>query len=169
MLTDWLDDGKIFNGSQNFLDYFGSTLADAIGGLAGALGLNMLGSMVVSITGDTVGGLISGDINSWESFGQTVAISIGISILSYGISSAISDAFGTWQYKNIRNISTKNINVNNHIKSFKGSYKQAGVTALKIGRNSLDDFLKAFSITTSNVIVTEISGNIISTSLGIWF
>ena len=169
MLTDWLDDGKIFNGSQDFLDYFGNTLAGTIGGLAGAFGLNMLGSMVCSVAGDTIGGLISGDINSWESFGQTVALSIGMSIFSSGISSAVSDAFGTSQYKAIRGVSTKNIKVNNYIKGLKGSFKRAGVTALKIGRNSMDDFLRALRKTTSNVIVTEIAGNMVSTSLGIWF
>lgn len=47
-------------------------------------------------------------------------------------------------------------------------YKKAGVSVLKIGANSVDDFIKAFSKTTSNVVVTEIVGNIISTSIGLW-
>ncbi|MCI6014465.1 MAG: hypothetical protein MRZ09_05720 [Coprobacillus sp.] len=169
MITDWLDDGQVFNGSQDWKDYLGSIIAGTIGGLAGGFGLNMLGSMVCSVVGDTIGGLISGDVDSWESFGKTVALSIGMSILSSGISSAVSDAFGTRQYKAIRGVSTKNIKVNNYIKSLKGSFKRAGVTALKIGKNSVDDFLKALSKTTSNVIVTEIAGNVVSTSLGIWF
>lgn len=54
-------------------------------------------------------------------------------------------------------------------KGLKGSFKRAGVTALKIGRNSMDDFLRALRKTTSNVIVTEIAGNMVYTSLGIWF
>lgn len=33
----------------------------------------------------------------------------------------------------------------------------------------MDDFLKTHRKTTSNVIVTEIAGNMVSTSLGIWF
>ena len=169
MLTDWLDDGQIFNGSQGWRDYLGNTIAGTIGGLAGGVGLNMLGSMLCSITGDTIGGLISGDINSWKSFGQTIVLSIGISILSSGISSAVSDVFGTRMYKKIRGVSTKNIKVNNYIKNLKGSLKKAGVTTLKIGRNSMDDFLKALSKTTSNVIVTEIAGNMVSTSIGMWF
>ncbi len=169
MLTDLIDDGQVFNGSQDWKDYLGNTIAGGVGGLAGAFGLNMLGSMAFSVAGDTVGGLISGDINSWESFGQTVVLSIGMSILSSGISSAVSDAFGTSQYKAIRGVSTKNIKVNNYIKGLKGEFKRAGVTALKIGRNSMDDFLKTLRKTTSNVIVTEIAGNMVSTSLGIWF
>lgn len=169
MLTDWLDDGEIFNGSQDWKDYIGNTLAGGIGGLAGAFGLNMLGSIVFSVAGDTIGGLFSGDINSWETFGKTVALSIGMSIFSSGISSAVSDAFGTSQYKAIRGVSGKNIKVNNYIKGLKGSFKRAGVTALKIGRNSMDDFLKALRKTTSNVVITEISGNLVSTSIGIWF
>ena len=169
MLTDWLDDRDIFNGSQDWRDYVGNILGGAIGGLAGAMHLNMLGSMMFSVAGDTIGGLFSGDINSWESFGQTVALSIGMSILSSGISSAVSDAFGTSQYKTIRGVSKRNIRVNKYIKGLKGSFKRAGVTALKIGRNSMDDFLKALRKTTSNVIVTEIAGNMVSTSLGIWF
>lgn len=169
MLTDLLDDGDIFNGSQDLRDYVGNILGGAIGGLAGAMHLNMLGSMVFSAAGDTIGGLISGDINSWESFGQTVALSIGISIFSSGISSAVSDAFGTSQYKSIRGVSTENIKVNKYIKGLKGSFKRAGVTALKIGRNSMDDFLRALRKTTSNVIITEMAGNMVSTSLGIWF
>ncbi len=169
MLTDWLDDGKIFNGSQNVWDYVGNTLAGTIGGLARAFGLNMFGSMVFSVAGDTVGGLISGDINSWGTFGQTVALSIGMSVFSSGISSVVSDAFGTSQYKAIRGVSTKNCKVNNYIKGLKGSFKRAGVTALRIGNNSIDDFLKTLRKTTSNVIVTEIAGNMVSMPLGIWF
>ena len=58
--------------------------------------------------------------------------------------------------------------VNNYLKNLTGSYKKAGVSILKIGANSVDDFIKAFSKTTSNVVVTEIVGNIISTSIGLW-
>ena len=72
-------------------------------------------------------------------------------------------------YKKIRGVSTKNIKVNNYIKNLKGSFKGAGVTTLKIGRDSMDDFLKALSKTTSNVIVTEIASNMVSTSIGMWF
>ena len=169
MLTDLLDDGEIFNGSQDWRDYLGNTIAGGIGGLAGAFGLNMLGSMLFSVAGDTVGGLVSGDINSWESLGQTVVLSLGMSILSSGISSAVSDAFGTSQYKAIRGVSNKNIKVNKYLKGLTGSYKKAGVNALKIGANSMDDFLKVFRKTTSNAIVTELTGNLVSTSIGIWF
>ena len=129
----------------------------------------MLGSMIFSAAGDTIGGLISGDVNSWESFGQTIALSLGMSILSSGISKAVSDAFGTSQYKTIRGISKKNIKVNNYLKNLTGSYKRAKVSALKIGANSMDDFLKRLSRTTSNVIATEISGNMVSTFIGMWF
>lgn len=60
MLTDLIDDGQVFNGSQDWKDYLGNTIAGGVGGLAGAFGLNMLGSMAFSVAGDTVGGLISG-------------------------------------------------------------------------------------------------------------
>ena len=179
MITDYMEDRKLFDGSQDFWDYFGNSIAGGIGGLAGAFGLNMLGSMLFSVAGDTVGaflsgdidfcGFISGDASAWKSFGQTVALSLGMSILSSGISSAVSDAFGTSQYKAIRGVSNKNIKVNKYLKGLTGSYKKAGVNALKIGADSMDDFLKALRKTTSNVIVTELSGNFVSTSLGIWF
>ena len=171
MITDLLDDGKVFNGSQDWRDYLGNTLASGIGGLAGAFGLNMLGSMIYSVAGDTIGGLISGDINSWSSFGQTVALSPGMPILLFGISKGVSDAYGNahgkGQYRRIRGFPKKIIKVNNYLKNLTGSYKKAGVSILKIGANSVDDFIKAFSKTTSNV-VTEIVGNIISTSIGLW-
>ncbi len=78
-------------------DYLGNTITRTIG----EFGLNMIGSMMCSVTGDTIGVLISGDINSWKSFGQTAALSIEMSIFSSGISSAVSNAFGTAQYKKL--------------------------------------------------------------------
>ena len=33
----------------------------------------------------------------------------------------------------------------------------------------MDEFLRALRKTTSNVVITEIAGNMVSTSLGIWF
>lgn len=82
-------------------DYLGNTITRTIG----EFGLNMIGSMMCSVTGDTIGVLISGDINSWKSFGQTAALSIEMSIfssgISSGISSAVSNAFGTAQYKKL--------------------------------------------------------------------
>ncbi|MDG0889313.1 RHS repeat-associated core domain-containing protein [Paracholeplasma manati] len=169
MLTDLLDDGEVFNGSQDWKDYLGNTLAGGIGGLAGAFGLNMLGSVLFSAAGDSIGGLVSGDINSWESFARVFALSIGTSILSSGLSKVVSDAFGASQYRAIRAISSNNLKVNNYLKGLSGSYQKAGIkNVLKIGANSMDDFLKLLSRTSSNIIVSEIAGNTISTSFSIW-
>ena len=168
MLTDWLDDGEIFNGSQTWKDYLGNTISGLINGFAGAFGLNMLGSILVSITGDTIGGLISGEIDSWEDFGKTALISAGSTVISYGISSAISNAYGNHQYQKIRNVSKNNAKVNDYLKNVSKSYKTAGLDFLKIGKNSVKEFISALKKTTANVIITEISGNIVSTSLTIW-
>ena len=129
----------------------------------------MLGSIICSSLGDTIGGLISGDINSWESFGRTVLISAGISVLSSGISKGVSKAYGTKQYNAIRGVSKNNTKVNKFLANLTGSYKKAGVSELKIGANSMSDFLKKLSRTTSNVLVTETVGNTVSTSINLWF
>jgi len=168
MLSDLIDDGHIFNGSQSFGDYLGNSIAGLIGGLSGGFGLNMIGSILCSSIGDTIGGLISGDIDSFGSFAQKIAYSIGTSILSYGISAAVSKSFGRGQYNAIRNVSNNNIKVNRYIGNLKGSYKKAGVSALKIGVNSIDEFINRLSRTTSNVLITELSANLISSTLGIW-
>ena len=55
-----------------------------------------------------------------------------MSILLSGISSDVSDTFGTSQYKAIRGVYTKNIKVNNYIKGLKGEFKRASVSALKL-------------------------------------
>ena len=144
-------------------------LARIIGGLAGGFELNMLRSMLFSIVGDTIGGLITGDINSWELFRQTIILSIGISIFSSGISSAVGNSIAINRYKKIRGVSTKNIKVNKYIKGLSKEYEKAGVTILKIGSNSMDEFLSALKKTTSSVIATEIVSNMVSTALGVWF
>ena len=169
LLTDLIDDGFIFNGSQDWRDYLGNTLAGGIGGLASAFGLNMLGSILFSTVGDVVGGLISRDINSWQSLVKTIAISVSITIFSSGISSQVSDLYGAYQYKKIRNVSVDNTKVNKYIKNLGKSYKKANVTSLKIGRNSMDEFINLLRDTTPNIIVTEITNNVITQSLGIWF
>ncbi len=161
VFSDLIDDGIVFNGSQDWKDYIGNTLAGGMGGLSGAIGLNLFGDIFFSFAGDTIGGLISGEINSWSSFFQTTMFSVVSTGLSSCFSNTVSDLFGKAQYKKIRGSAKKNIQVNKIIKNLSKQYRRAGVTSLKIGADSMDVFLEKLSRTTSNVVITELAGNFI--------
>ena len=51
------------NGS-NWNDYLGATIAGAIGGATGGLGLNLFGTMLFAGSGQVIGDLIGGEIDS---------------------------------------------------------------------------------------------------------
>ena len=161
-------DGGLFDGSHDWRDYVGSGIAGAIGGLAGGFGLHSLVAGIgFSALGDTVGGLISGDINSWESFGQTLALSVGMSILSAGASGIFGNILGNRQYSSIRNYSKNNNTVNKMLSKMSSSYR--GLSKLKIGSNSKDDFLRALANTWDNTLASSIGGGIVTISIGSWF
>ncbi len=153
--------------NHSFRQYFGSVIAGGIAGAATGLGLNMLGTLGMSAFGDTLGGLILGEIDSWESFGQTLAISLVSTTISFGISSAVSNTFGGKQFdKIIGNTKTNNI-INKRFANISGSFKK--LNNLKIGVNSKTQVLKALSYTNSNMALTETTSDFINKLLTVWF
>ena len=152
---------------HSFRQYAGSILSGAIGGAATGLGLGLLGTLGMSVFGDTLGGIISGEVNSWETFGQTVAISILSTTLSYGLSSAISNSFGGHQLDKIKGNAKSNNIINKRFAKKTGSFRE--LNKLKIGVNSKTEILKALSYTNSNMALTETTSDFINKLLTVWF
>ncbi len=162
VLSDYMDDGEIFNGSVSWNQYLGSTVSGLIGGAAGGLGLNLIGTMVFAGAGQVIGDAIGGEIDSFEDALATFGRAAFTAGLAYGITSAVSSAFGKFQMNSkILNGSSKNIKINAKIKNLTGSYGKA-LRGMKIGKNTTSEFLKQLSFTNSNMLITESTGGLIS-------
>ncbi len=166
------DDGFQFSdlltiNKSNWKDYLGATIAGAIGGASGGLGLNLLGTMLFAGMGQVIGDLICGDIDSFGDAVNTFLKAAFTAGLSYGITSAVSASFGRWQMNSkILKGSSKNIKINARIKNLTGSYGKA-LNGMKIGRNSTSQFLKQLAFTNSNMALTESTGGLISILLAL--
>ena len=155
---DYIDDGDIFNGSVSLGDYI---LSGVIGGVTGAIGgisSNILVQMGSFGLLDVGKGLILGEINSFSEGVKTFVSSTLVAGISFGISSAISKGIGSLQYGKLRGISNNNTKVNSAIKQLSKKYKS--FSGMKIGRNSIDDFLGAYSNTTINSIFSNLGGGL---------
>lgn len=154
------------NGS-NWNDYLGATIAGAIGGAAGGLGLNLFGTMLFAGSGQVIGDLIGGEIDSFGDAANTFFKAAFTAGLSYGITSAVSAGFGKLQMNSkILSGSSKKIKINANIKNLTGSYGKA-LNGMKIGRNSTGQFLKRLAFTNSNMALTESTGGVISILLAL--
>ena len=147
---------------SNWNDYLGATIAGAIGGAAGGLGLNLFGTMLFAGSGEVIGDLIGGEIDSFGDAANTFLKAAFTAGLSYGITSAVSAEFGKLQMNSkILSGSSKNIKINARIKNLTGSYGKA-LNRMKIGRNSTGQFLKQVAFINSNMALTESTGGVIS-------
>ncbi len=152
---------------DNWRDYAGAIIAGAIGGAAGGLGLNLFGTMLFAGTGQVIGDLFAGEIDSFGDAANTFLKAAFTAGLSYGITSAVSAGFGKLQMNSkILNGSSKNIKINARIKNLTGSYGKA-LNGMKIGRNTTSQFLKQLAFTNSNMALTESTGGVISILLAL--
>ena len=147
---------------ENMWGYIGASIAGAIGGVAGGLGLNLFGTMLVSGIGQVIGDLFAGKIDSFGNAASSFLKAAFTAGLSYGITSALGSWFGKGQMnrKILKGLS-ENIEINARIKKLTGSYGKA-LNGMKIGKNSTEQFLKQLSFTNSNMVFTETIGGLIS-------
>lgn len=132
-ISDLLDDGKINGGLKNYL------VAGAVGGLSGlfaGLNLNLVGTMLTSGLLEVGGKVALGEVSSFkQGVGEFFKGAI-VGGLTYGLTKTITKGIAVNKYNNIRGFSSKNIVV----------IKQLGKMgySLKIGRNTVDDFVNVF-------------------------
>ena len=158
-----LSDGELFNGDVSGEEYFVSTI---IGGITGALGgatSNILIQVFASGVLDVTQGLILGEIDTFGEALGTFVRSAAYAGISFGISSAMGKVLGKIKYNNLRSISTKSSKVNSVIKQLGKKYKC--FKGMRIGKNSMDEFISAFGKTASNLIFTNVYAGIIDTAL----
>ena len=132
-ISDLLDDGKINGGLKKYL------VADAVGGLSGlfaGLNLNLVGTMLTSGLLEVGGKVALGEVSSFKQGVGAFIKGAVVGGLTYGLTKTITKGFAANKYNNIRGLSSKNIVVNKQL-------GKMGYT-LKIGRNSMDDFIKVF-------------------------
>ena len=158
LLKDF-ENGELFDGDVSKLEYGLSISYGIVSGVIGGLTSNALIQMTSSGILDVTKDLFLGEINSINDGVNTFLKSALISGISYGISSKISKGFGKIQYKNLRGVSSDNTRVNSIIKVL--SKKYSVFSSMRIGRNSIDDFVNAFGKTASNLIVSNTTGGLI--------
>ena len=160
--SDLLDGNGI---DHDFKYYLAAGVSGAIGGMAGGLGLNFLGSALFSAVGDVTSGIITKEIDTGKEVLKTATKSILFSALSFSISSAVSGFVSNQQLKKLSSISKDNSKVNKVIKMLSEKrYKE--FSNLKIGKNE-SQLLKAFTRTKLNVSISQAIGDTITTVLSV--
>ena len=158
-----LSNGELFDGDVSRKEYLLSTIIGAITGALGGATSNILIQVVASGALDVTQGLMLGEIDSVGEALGTFVRSAAYAGISFGISSAMNKVLGKIKYNNLRAISSKNSKVNSAIKQLGNKYKH--FQGMRIGKNSMDEFISAYGKTVSNLIFTNAYAGIIDTAL----
>jgi len=146
---------------EGVIDFKQVVVDTIIGGITGAIGgitANVLVQMISSGALEVIGGLISGDVTSFSDAAKSFLLAAFTAGISYAVSTAISDCISLRKFKQLRSGSSLNCKVNQSIKQL--AVKCDAFVGLTIGKNTVNDFVKAFGKTTSNLIISNTVSNI---------
>ena len=145
-IKDFVNDGKLFNGDISILEYFGSVLGGAIGGLGVGLGTTILASGV----GNVIEAAFAGDISSFEDVMIQFVLGGVLGGVGYGISKGVTSIFADKKIFSILGNLSDNAKVNKRL-------AKAGFAYLKIGKHGFE--------TVYNELYKQLGYGIIETSI----